>query len=139
MGHQSYVLLCTETTLSNPQVVIPKSSCDVHLLRSPCFSPLFFPLSKHIFKTKSKQKLPFSNPPSTYKCLRNIWMVPWNSSRISWLLPQISEFPTLIEGNFIVKPQDLLWLFISRFVCFSLIKGCIKFSYELRTLSKVQL
>ena len=38
MGHQSYVLLCTETTLSNPPVVIPKSSCDVHLLRSPCLS-----------------------------------------------------------------------------------------------------
>ena len=26
--------LCTETTLSNPPVVHPKSSCDVHLLRS---------------------------------------------------------------------------------------------------------
>ena len=38
MGHQSYVLLCTETTLSNPPVVQPKSSCDVHLLRSPCLS-----------------------------------------------------------------------------------------------------
>ena len=38
MGHQSYVLLCTETTLSNPPVVQPKSSCDVHLLRSPCIS-----------------------------------------------------------------------------------------------------
>ena len=36
MGHQSYVLLCTKTTLSNPPVVQPKSSCDVHLLRSPC-------------------------------------------------------------------------------------------------------
>ena len=36
MGHQSYVLLCTETALSNPPVVQPKSSCDVHLLRSPC-------------------------------------------------------------------------------------------------------
>ena len=36
MGHQSYVLLCTENTLSNPPVVQPKSSCDVHLLRSPC-------------------------------------------------------------------------------------------------------
>ena len=35
MGHPSYVLLCTETTLSNPPVVQPKSSCDVHLLRSP--------------------------------------------------------------------------------------------------------
>ena len=35
MGHQSYVLLCTETTLSNPPVVQPKSSCDVHILRSP--------------------------------------------------------------------------------------------------------
>ena len=33
-GHQSYVLLCTETTLSNHPAVIPKSSCDVHLLRS---------------------------------------------------------------------------------------------------------
>ena len=44
-GHQSYVLLCTETILSNPPVVHPKSSCDVHLLRSPCIivctSPLF--------------------------------------------------------------------------------------------------
>ena len=36
MGHQSYVLLCTETTLSNPPVVLSKSSCNVHLLRSPC-------------------------------------------------------------------------------------------------------
>ena len=36
MGHQSYVLLCTETALSNHPVVIPKSSCNVHLLRSPC-------------------------------------------------------------------------------------------------------
>ena len=35
MGHQSYVLLCTETTLSNPPVVQPKTSCAVHLLRSP--------------------------------------------------------------------------------------------------------
>ena len=35
MGHQSYVLLCTETILSNPPVIQPKSSCDVHLLRSP--------------------------------------------------------------------------------------------------------
>ena len=40
MGHQSYVLLCTETTLSNPSVVQPKSSCDVHLLRSPWTSPV---------------------------------------------------------------------------------------------------
>ena len=34
MEHQIYVLLCTETTPSNPPVVQPKSSCDVHLLRS---------------------------------------------------------------------------------------------------------
>ena len=34
MGHQIYVLLCTETALSNHPAVIPKSSCDVHLLRS---------------------------------------------------------------------------------------------------------
>ena len=27
--------LCTETILSNPPVVQPKSSCDIHLLRSP--------------------------------------------------------------------------------------------------------
>ena len=39
MGHQSYVLLCTEITLSNPPVVISKSSCDVHILRSPCPRP----------------------------------------------------------------------------------------------------
>ena len=38
MGHQIYVLLCTETTLSNPPVVQLKSSCDVHLLRSPCLN-----------------------------------------------------------------------------------------------------
>ena len=36
MGHQSYVLLCTETTLSKHPVVHPKSSCGVHLLRSLC-------------------------------------------------------------------------------------------------------
>ena len=35
MGHQIYILLCIETTLSNYPGVIPKSSCDVHLLRSP--------------------------------------------------------------------------------------------------------
>ena len=35
------VLLCTETTLSNPPVVQPKSSCDVHLLRSPWLSGPF--------------------------------------------------------------------------------------------------
>ena len=33
--HQSYVLLSIETALSNYPAVIPKSSCDVHLLRSP--------------------------------------------------------------------------------------------------------
>ena len=33
-GSQSYVLLSTETTLSNHPVVHPNSSCDVHLLRS---------------------------------------------------------------------------------------------------------
>ena len=92
------------------------------------------PFWKNIFWKCIKGALPTS-----VKWLLDIWMVPWNSSRISWLLPQISEFPTLIEDNFIVKPQDLLWLFISRFVCFSLIMGCIKFSYDLRTLSKVQL
>ena len=37
MGHQSYVLLYAETTLSNHPVLIPKSSFDVHLLRSPWF------------------------------------------------------------------------------------------------------
>jgi len=36
MGHQTYVLLCTETTFSNPPVVFPKSSCNVQLLRRPC-------------------------------------------------------------------------------------------------------
>ena len=40
MGHQSYVLLCIETALSNHIVVITKSICDVHLLRSPCTSLL---------------------------------------------------------------------------------------------------
>ena len=39
MGHQSHVLLCTETTVSNPPVVFPKSSCDVHLLRRPWTTP----------------------------------------------------------------------------------------------------
>ena len=38
-GHQSYVVLCTETALSNHPAVIPKSSCDVHLLRSPWLDP----------------------------------------------------------------------------------------------------
>ena len=33
-GHQSYVLLCTETTLSKHPVIHSKSSCDVHLFRS---------------------------------------------------------------------------------------------------------
>ena len=39
MGRQSYVQLCTETTLSNHPVVRPKSSRDVHLLRSPWLRP----------------------------------------------------------------------------------------------------
>ena len=29
-----------------------------------------------MFSTENKQKLPISNPPPPYKCLRNIWMVP---------------------------------------------------------------
>ena len=37
-GHQSCVLLCTETTLSNHPVIHPKPSCDVHLLRSLCIN-----------------------------------------------------------------------------------------------------
>ena len=41
MGHQGYVLLCTETTLSNPPVVQPKSSYDVHLLRSLWLTPTY--------------------------------------------------------------------------------------------------
>ena len=58
MGHQSYVLLCTETTLSNPPVEQPKSSCDVHLLRSPWLStvdPTFEILN---FSIKEKVALP---------------------------------------------------------------------------------
>ena len=47
MGHQSYVLLCTETTLSNPPVVQPKSSGDVHLLRSPWISVVDIIISRH--------------------------------------------------------------------------------------------
>ena len=35
MGHQSYVLLCTETTVSNPPVDIGKIECSVHLYSSP--------------------------------------------------------------------------------------------------------
>ena len=31
--------LCTKTTLSNHPVVLPKSSCDVHLFRGPCLPP----------------------------------------------------------------------------------------------------
>ena len=54
MGHQSYVLLCTETTLSNPPVVQPKSSCDVHLLRSSWIKP---PLVNH---NKQKSQSCFS-------------------------------------------------------------------------------
>ena len=43
MGHQSYVLLCTETTVSNPPVVFPTSSCNVHLFRDPWFMSLSLP------------------------------------------------------------------------------------------------
>ena len=31
-----YILLCTETTLSKHPVVLPKSSCNIHLSRSLC-------------------------------------------------------------------------------------------------------
>ena len=33
LGHQSYVLLFTETNVSNPPVVFPKSSCNILLFR----------------------------------------------------------------------------------------------------------
>ena len=36
MGHQDYVPLSTETTVSNHKVLFPKTSCDVHLFRSAC-------------------------------------------------------------------------------------------------------
>ena len=35
MWHQSYVLTCTEITVSSPPVIFPKSSCNIHLLRCP--------------------------------------------------------------------------------------------------------
>ena len=34
------------------------------------------PYVSMFFITESKQKLAFSDPPTPYKCLRNIWMVP---------------------------------------------------------------
>ena len=62
MGLQSYVLLCTETTLSNPPVVQSKSSCDVHLLRSPCIMSLnrtilFSKLKKSLCKIVTKSQV----------------------------------------------------------------------------------
>ena len=41
-----------------------------HIFR--LFGPPPPPLRKHVLCTENKQNLPFSNPPSPYKCLRNI-------------------------------------------------------------------
>ena len=60
MGHQSYVLLCTKTILSTPPVVQPKSSCDVHLLRSPCISLVALYIYIYLPPTL------FKNTPSRY-------------------------------------------------------------------------
>ena len=43
MGHQSYVLLCTQTTVSNHPVVFPKSSCNDRLFRHPWLRGLGMP------------------------------------------------------------------------------------------------
>ena len=34
-----FAMLCTETTVSNPPVIFPKSCCDVHLFRGPWAIP----------------------------------------------------------------------------------------------------
>ena len=72
MGHQSYVLLCTETTLANHPVVHPKSSCDIHLLRSLCLESLNRPQDFHAYsdarstqsepQTRNKDIYLFANP-----------------------------------------------------------------------------
>ena len=43
------------------------------------------PLRKHVFSTKNKQKWAFSDPPTPYKWLRNIWMVPSVRQRHVWV------------------------------------------------------
>ena len=51
----------------------------IHILRNHIFR-IFEPpppLRKHVLSTKNNQKLAFSDPPSPYKWLRNIWLVPY--------------------------------------------------------------
>ena len=74
MGHQSYVLLCTETTLSNPPVIQPKSSCDVHLLRSPW---LILEIKKTVYSVPLLLML--------LHIIRLLFQPPWHSA-CAWLV-----------------------------------------------------
>ena len=79
MGHQIYVLLCTETTVSNHPVVFPKSSCDVHPLRRPCSSA-----------HKAKSALS-AHESSAKNSLKESWLT--DQKMCSWcdLYPRLSE------------------------------------------------
>ena len=69
-----------------PQQAIPMSKMDRTRLSSTPWGPFIYyvitflgfldppppPLRQHVFSTKNKQKLAFSDPPPPYKCLRNI-------------------------------------------------------------------
>ena len=93
----------------------------IHLLRKHIFM-LFGPnstLRKHIFNTKCKQKLPFSNLPSSpsSKCLHNIWMVPYRSTgplsaRGGWAGPNCCWSSRLTLGRALfwaTPPPRHLW------------------------------
>ena len=112
MGHQSYVLLCTETTLSNHPEVFPKLSCDVNLLRCPCI------------KSSSNISLPFAwitcprKPTQLHLCISaydhhsfilgfwKVWFIGrvyllWSLSRllIPWIFCKLHN-PNLTFSNF---------------------------------------
>ena len=102
MGHQSYVLLCTETTLSNPPVVQLKSSCDVNLLRSPWL---------YLQSTKPTKYHPIFTQWHTGKCA---YLFLWGKNeKILWQLQKFYQNVTLCK---IIQELSLFWnFFFKRF------------------------
>ena len=87
------------TTAISQEISVEQSSSNkeqgaIHILRKHIFGLFGTPpsLSKNIFSTENKQKLPLYNFPPPYKCLRNLWMVPkqkcseknWQRKALDW-------------------------------------------------------
>ena len=77
---------------------------DHSYITSSHFWDFWTPLRQHVFSTKNKQKLAFSDPPlPPYNCWRNIWMVPYQinvlrNHNLSWWLSGFDRNDSPLDG-----------------------------------------